>query len=518
MASIRVQSLEVSTLLAILAASLLVEVGLPGQAFAATLPGIAALAASNIAAPAESGPELLKQRVQVTVETNTPPVAGATNGPPAKARTFRLKSSWEGWNGLHLEFTRKTLLGQWAPDVTNVERLNLEDRARELDPGKSAPVGTIVQIFHLEELRMNGKVGAKIAVDGAAYATGKEFQDFTAGAELRRARIYGKGDCLLLLPVSYQLELGYIPNQFYIEESYLAFKNIPYIGQLKFGQYQAPMGLDAIASSRDITFMEPATPIQALAPGVNAGVQMGQPIFNERATWALGLFTDGVGKDFGDASKDYGRAITRVTWLPIYQPNPEQPGSARLLHLGLSANILYSSDSTVRYQARPESHLAPHVVDTGDISARGALVIGGEAAWSNGPFSVQGEYLHSIVDQVGGNRLNFDGFYASASWFLTGESRPYDRTEGVFARVTPKRNFNPGEGGWGAWEIAGRYSFLDLNSGDIQGGRVGMFMAGVNWYLHSHVKWRFDYGIGRVSGRTPEGYLNIFETRMEVDF
>ena len=45
-----------------------------------------------------------------------------------------------------------------------------------------------------------------------------------------------------------------------------------------------------------------------------------------------------------------------------------------------------------------------------------------------------------------------------------------------------------------------------------------MFMAGVNWYLHSNVKWQFDYGFGHVSGRQPEGNLNIFETRVELDF
>ena len=82
----------------------------------------------------------------------------------------------------------------------------------------------------------------------------------------------------------------------------------------------------------------------------------------------------------------------------------------------------------------------------------------------------------------------------------------------------PKHDFNWGKGGWGAWEVAGRYSLVNLNSGDIHGGRLSMLMAGVNWYLHSHVKWRFDYGFGHVSGRTPEGNLNIFQTRLEVDF
>jgi phosphate-selective porin OprO/OprP len=145
-------------------------------------------------------------------------------------------------------------------------------------------------------------------------------------------------------------------------------------------------------------------------------------------------------------------------------------------------------------------------------------VTGAEIAWVNGPFSVQGEFLHSWVRENNGHVPGFDGLYATASWFLTGESRPYNRSEGAFGRVIPKRNFDFGRGGWGAWEIAGRYSYTDLDSGDIHGGRLSMLMGEVNWYLHSHLKWRFNYGFGHVSERLTEGNLNVFQTRVEIDF
>jgi phosphate-selective porin OprO/OprP len=449
----------------------------------------------------EAGPEGLRQRVRITVETNAPPAQDTTNAVAPKAKTFNWYSGWKGWDGLHLAVSQQTRLENPLAEV------------------RAAVVGAESRpVLGFEELKMTAKIGAKFALDGAAFVTGDEFADFDHGAELRRARIYAKGDCLLVLPVSYQLEIGYIPNEFYVEESYLAFKGLPWIGELKAGQYQAPMGLDVVTSSRDITFMEPAAPLQALAPGVNAGVMLGCPVLEQRATWRFGLFADGVGEDFGDAAQDYGRAIVRFTGLPWYQASPEAAGPARLLHLGLSANILYSASSSVRYRARPESHLAPHVVDTGDLEADGALVVGGEAAWVNGPFSVQGEFLHSWVREADGAVPGFDGVYASASWFLTGESRPYDRTEGMFGRVIPKRNFEFGRGGWGAWEVAARYSFVNLDSADVRGGRLAMLMVGVNWYLHPHVKWRFDCGSGQVSGRSPEGNLTLFETRVEVDF
>jgi phosphate-selective porin OprO/OprP len=235
-------------------------------------------------------------------------------------------------------------------------------------------------------------------------------------------------------------------------------------------------------------------------------------------TWAAGLFTDGVGDDFGDATHDFGRVVLRVTGLPIDTGDPEDRDAQRLLHLGLSAHILYASGDSVRYRSRPESHLAPYVIDTGEVAAEGALVACAEAAWVNGPFCLQGEFLHSWVKGHSEQDLSFHGFYASMSWFLTGESRPYNRAKGTFSRVLPHHHLSPSRGTWGAWEIAGRFSHTDLNSEYVTGGRVALISAGLNWYLHSHLKWRFDYGTGRVTGRSEEGTFHFFQTRLETDF
>ena len=471
------------------------------RAVAADVAPATAAGRSNSVSQAEEGPERLKSEVRITVETNAAPAASATNGVTPKEKSFQWKFTWDGWNGLQTEISQKTPIKDPLAELrTKVEGTNA------------------YRVLHLEELKMGGHIGARFAVDGAAYVTSQDFQGFDPGIELRRARIYAKGDCLLLLPVSYEIQLGYVPKQFSLQDTYILFNNLDLLGNLKVGDFQPPMSLDAITSSRDITFMELAAPVQALAPGTDSGAQIGRPVFHERMTWAFGLFSQGVGSEYGDASQDFARAITRLTCLPMYQADPDQPGSAQLLHLGLSANILYSGNSTVRYRSRPESYQAPYVIDTGDIAADGALVVGGEAAWVNGPFSVQGEYLHSWVHENNGETPSFYGLYASASWFLTGESRPYDRTTGAFARVIPKRNFDFGHGGWGAWEIAGRYSFANLDSADVQGGQLRMLMAGVNWYLHSHLKWRFEYGFGHVADHQPSGNLNIFQTRIEADF
>lgn len=72
--------------------------------------------------------------------------------------------------------------------------------------------------------------------------------------------------------------------------------------------------------------------------------------------------------------------------------------------------------------------------------------------------------------------------------------------------------------GLGAWEVAGRLSYTDLNDGNIHGGRLTAFTGGVTWHPHSHLGWKFNYVLGKVKGNDSAGHLHIFETRVEFDF
>ena len=172
----------------------------------------------------------------------------------------------------------------------------------------------------------------------------------------------------------------------------------------------------------------------------------------------------------------------------------------------------------MRYRSRPESHLAPIIIDTGDIDARQAAVVDIEAAWVNGPLSIQGEFLNSFVDQQNGEKPHFYGLYGYASWFITGESRPYDPRNGVFTRLRPLKDFSFDGDGMGAWEIAGRASYTDLEDRGVSGGRLALLTGGVTWYPTAHIRWKFNYIHGKVSGRNPSGDMHIFETRFEIDF
>lgn len=137
-------------------------------------------------------------------------------------------------------------------------------------------------------------------------------------------------------------------------------------------------------------------------------------------------------------------------------------------------------------------------------------------------------YTSTQVGNVGGD---FYGAYGQASWFLTGECRNYKRSEGVFDRVTPFTNFwlvrggNGLDAGWGAWELAARWSYLDFTDGpSANAGQQNDLTLGVNWYWKPYTRMMFnwihpwnDYNVASAGGFT-DGAGDILGVRMQVDF
>ena len=91
------------------------------------------------------------------------------------------------------------------------------------------------------------------------------------------------------------------------------------------------------------------------------------------------------------------------------------------------------------------------------------------------------------------------------SWLVTGESRPYSAKKGTFSRVKPNKPFSLKNGGWGALEVAARYSALDLNDGAIQGGEIEDITLGVNWYLNNNTRLMANYIMANTDNVTPSG-------------
>ena len=155
-------------------------------------------------------------------------------------------------------------------------------------------------------------------------------------------------------------------------------------------------------------------------------------------------------------------------------------GNDYSVHLGADAEWLIqpprnllANTQTLTLSDRPELRIDPTtLISTGAIAnVSGAQVYGVEAAATYGPLCVQGEYYWFNVDRsantglapIGTSSLKFQGGYAQAAYVLTGESRKYNPSNAAYGGVKPNNPFSINGGGWGAWEIAGRYSTIDLN-------------------------------------------------------
>jgi phosphate-selective porin OprO/OprP len=128
-----------------------------------------------------------------------------------------------------------------------------------------------------------------------------------------------------------------------------------------------------------------------------------------------------------------------------------------------------------------------------------AQVYSAELAGNYGPFYFQGEYFFLNVDRLNGlPALKFNGGYAEAAFTLTGESRSYVPGTGAYSAITPNRPASLDGSGWGAWEIAARYSFMDLDdrigfADGAAGGKQTLYTVGLNWYANRNVRFMLNY-------------------------
>jgi phosphate-selective porin OprO and OprP len=208
------------------------------------------------------------------------------------------------------------------------------------------------------------------------------------------------------------------------------------------------------------------------------------------------------------------------------------------VHVGGAYSYRDADQDAVSLSAQPEIRMRtsptaiggsgegslPNFVATGTIPADHSQLLGAEACVVWGPLSLQAEYTADFVNADGGDHPVFHGCYIFASYFLTGESRPYNRKVGYFDRVKPYENafcVCTDEGickGCGAWEVRARYSWIDLNDEGIAGGIMNEYTVGLTWYLNANFKILADIIHSDLNKGPDGGDCDIFAMRAHFDW
>ncbi len=368
--------------------------------------------------------------------------------------------------------------------------------------------------FESEDKNVKIKLGGRIMSDWTTYVSSSdELEEFLEeelrnGHEFRRARLYVAGE--LYGRFEWKAQYDFEGSDASFKDMYVGIKKIPVVGRLRIGHQKEPAGLEQLTSSKYITFIERSLPTEAFTPSRNTGFLVQNTALEDRLTWAAGIFrnADDAGNEQGE--DDAWNYTGRVAFAPVYEEEGQNT-----IHLGASYTFTSRSDDSIRFRSRPEVHQSPRYVDTGSFESDLAGIAGAELAAVVGPFSTQFEFFNASVDSSEGDDPNFLGWYAMVSYFITGEHRPYELGKGTFGRVKPNNDFIAETPGSGAWELAARYSSVDLDDGAVSGGELQNVTLGLNWYMHPNSRIMLNYVYADLDNVDA---INVLTTRFQVDF
>ena len=243
---------------------------------------------------------------------------------------------------------------------------------------------------------------------------------------------------------------------------------------------------------------------------------------DKRMTAAVGIFrpTNSAGGDYTTSDKGY-HFTGRVTGLPYYANN-----GAQLLHLGAAYSYRTTTDTQmVLYAEDPEiaNGLSSKYVQTNQTAtgfeATHVNLFGGEVATVWNSLHAESEFMAAKADAVGGGSPCYKGAYAQAGYFLTGETRPYNRNDGIFDRLRPLKNFRNG-GGWapGRSRCGTRFWTWTRTGSARTAGQSRNLTFGLNWYLTPMIRIMWNYIHSMPNTVLTSEPADILAMRFQVDF
>ena len=280
------------------------------------------------------------------------------------------------------------------------------------------------------------------------------------------------------------------------------------LGYLFIGRAKEGISLNKVMVGYAGWTMERATISDALIPILADGVQWLGYAPKQHFIWTAGFYGDSLSE--GQSFSTYrNQGVGRFAFVPL-------ESEKTVLHLGFSARYGKPKDGMLQARSRPELNTAPYFIDTGKFPCDSTTTWAMEAYYRPGPFLLGTEYF---VQQTNAPKVGnpvFHGGDAVFTWLATGETRSYNTRGGFFNQISPLHSVY--QGGPGAWELVTRFSYTDLDSGTLRGGKFWRFTPMVNWYLSDNIRLEMAYGYGSLDRFNRIGHTQFFQTRLQLQF
>jgi phosphate-selective porin OprO/OprP len=366
-------------------------------------------------------------------------------------------------------------------------------------------------------------------------------RDLHNGANFRRAQIGIEGRVNRDFNYEFVFDFGSSgterAGQIYLLR--VAYTGIPFF-TINAGAIQPKFTLDDSTSSAEITFLERSSIVNAiLDPFGGSDSRRGVELIYQRPDLFRGgdnllISTAFTGERIAAIKTD--DEGSQLTGRIAYRFHSDERSN---FQVGFdAARILNKPNGLLSFGDRPETRVdGTQLVGFGfpglqtAVPAKTGWLYGIEGAMNYGPLYVAGEYYRYGLDRTDPALTDpeFGGWYVQASYFLTGEMRPYLPASAAWGSPAVVSPFALDSGSWGSWEIKARYSNNDFNAmvtdpaNRVLGGEQNIVTLGANWYLNRNLRWMFDYLIADVDRRDAAGQqvgqdFSAFVNRLQFSF
>lgn len=402
---------------------------------------------------------------------------------------------------------------QQAPPTVPGQTSNLDDSLEAGEAGGEEPARKLVKWNEYDLKYFTLRIGGGFLYEYDAYAQDDESKKqfvMHPDDKVRDMRILLKGRLKFFKKrkVSYSLGVMYdAQNEEWVARQSGLMIEMPEIwGHLWIGRTKEGFSLNKVMVGYGLWTMERFTMSDATIPILADGIKWFGHVKDPNFIWNLGIYKDWLSQNQAFSTYDH-QVVGRFAWLPKLNEDT-------VLHIGMGARYGVPKDHMLRDRSRPESNVAPYFVDTGKFEAKDTRMLGPEIYYRPGSLLIGSEYFLQKVNAPASGDPFFHGGDVSVSWLATGETRSYNTQGGYFNQVSPRRPALTG--GPGAWEIVGRFSYIDLDSAALKGGKFWRVTPMVNWYLSDNVRLEMVYGFGSLNRFERQGGTHFFQTRLQL--
>jgi len=341
-------------------------------------------------------------------------------------------------------------------------------------------------------------LGGRLQLDASVFDHGI---DNGSAADVRRARVEFSARLGDAVRVRIEREFAQADGWRGLWIGITPVKDLEFRG----GNQLVPFSMEDMQNSNTMPFIERSL-TNAFAPGFGLG---GSARFaHDNFTLSAGYFTDAIADEVGQSRVRGDGFTARATFAPIQQ-------RGHFLHFGAAyENRAFDEGDPPRFTVVSASALAPRLLRTGALNrATGLDAYNAEFAYARGPVQVQAQYIAAQIERRERPTLSYDGWYAQASWMVTGERYRYSRGNG-----TPSGPRIGRKGG--AIELAARFSEIDLDDVSLDRGRASAITVAASWYLDRNIRLMANYARTETSNSliTPDVSGDLGVVRFQLAF